>query len=49
MNFAAGANAGTFTFGSTVVFSPGDILQIAGPASADATFGDVGGILTGTY
>jgi hypothetical protein len=41
INFALGANVGTFTFASAVSFVAGDRLQLVNQATADTTLADV--------
>jgi hypothetical protein len=48
VNFAASASTGTWTQASDAVFAAGDLLEIDGPATADATLADVGITLSGT-
>lgn len=47
VNYAASATAGTWTQASDAVFAAGDLLEIDGPATADATLADVGINLAG--
>jgi hypothetical protein len=47
VNYAAGASVGTWTQASDAVFAAGDLLEIDGPATADATLADVGITLAG--
>jgi hypothetical protein len=47
INFAASAAVGTWTQASDAVFAAGDLLEIDGPATADATLADVGITLAG--
>ena len=47
INFAAGANSGTWTQAADAIFAAGDILEIDGPATADATLANVGITLAG--
>jgi hypothetical protein len=42
VNFASSATSGTWTQASDAVFAAGDILEIDGPATADATLSEVG-------
>ena len=48
LRFAASATLATFVFASPVSFAPGDRLQIAAPASPDATLADIAITLAGT-
>lgn len=48
VNFAIGASSGTWTLSSTTTFAAGDLLEIDGPGTADATLADVGITLSGT-
>jgi hypothetical protein len=48
VNFAIGAAVGTWTQASDANFSAGDVLEIDGPGTADATLADVGITLSGT-
>lgn len=48
INFPTGTAAGTWTLSSTTTFAAGDLLEIDGPATADATLADVGITLSGT-
>lgn len=48
VNFAASATTGIWTQASDAVFAAGDLLEIDGPATADATLQDVGITLAGT-
>lgn len=48
INFAASATTGTFTFSSAVTTAAGDIIQVTGPSTADATLADVSITLVGT-
>ncbi len=48
VNFAASSASGVWTQASDAAFSPGDLLEIDGPATADATLADVGITLAGT-
>jgi hypothetical protein len=45
---AAGSNIGSFSFANTVIFAPGDILEINGPIPADATLADPSITIVGT-
>jgi len=45
---AIGAHFATFTFASQVSLAAGDILAITGPASPDATYGNVSSNVVGT-
>lgn len=47
VNFATSASVGTWTQASDAVFAAGDLLEIDGPATADATLADVGITLAG--
>jgi hypothetical protein len=47
VNFAAAAAVGIWTQASDAVFAAGDLLEIDGPATADATLADVGITLAG--
>jgi hypothetical protein len=47
VNYAASASSGTWTQASDAVFAAGDLLEIDGPATADATLKDVGITLAG--
>ncbi|MGH9744737.1 MAG: DUF2793 domain-containing protein [Candidatus Acidiferrales bacterium] len=47
VNFAASASTGTWTQASDSTFAAGDILEIDGPGSADATLADIGITLAG--
>jgi len=47
VNFAAGAAVGTWTQAADAVFAAGDLLEIDGPATADATLANVGITLAG--
>jgi hypothetical protein len=47
VNYAASASVGTWTQASDAVFAAGDLLEIDGPATADATLADVGITLAG--
>jgi hypothetical protein len=47
VNYAASASSGTWTQASDSVFAAGDLLEIDGPATADATLADVGITLAG--
>jgi hypothetical protein len=47
VNYAIGAAVGTWTQASDAVFAAGDLLEIDGPATADATLADVGITLAG--
>lgn len=38
VNFAAGATSGTFTFATQISVLPGDVIIVAAPSTADATF-----------
>jgi hypothetical protein len=46
--FALGGASGAFTITTTTSFAAGDLLEIDGPATADATLADVGITLSGT-
>lgn len=48
VNFGSGATSATFVFVAAVTFVAGDILEIDGPATADATMVDVSITLIGT-
>lgn len=48
IDFAAGSNTATFTFGSQVVFSPGDKLDIKNAITGDITISDIAITLVGT-
>ncbi|WP_213308160.1 hypothetical protein [Paraburkholderia sacchari] len=48
ITFGAGATSGTFSFTSSVTTAAGDVIQVTGPATADATLGDVSITLVGT-
>lgn len=48
VNYAASATTGTWTQASTATFAAGDVLEIDGPATADASLADVGITLDGT-
>lgn len=41
INFAAGSTTGTFTFASAVTTTPGDIIAVTAPSTADSTFAGV--------
>lgn len=45
--YSAGTAVGVFTQASDANFAPGDLLEIDGPATADATLADVGITLYG--
>jgi hypothetical protein len=47
VNFAASGTSGTYTQGSDAVFAAGDLLELIGPATADATLADFGFVLAG--
>jgi hypothetical protein len=47
VTYAAAAAVGTWTQASDAVFAAGDLLEIDGPATADATLADVGITLAG--
>lgn len=47
VNFAASAASGTWTQASAANFAAGDVLEIDGPGTADATLADVGITLAG--
>jgi hypothetical protein len=47
VNYAASATSGTWTQASDAVFAAGDLLEIDGQATADATLADVGITLAG--
>jgi Protein of unknown function (DUF2793) len=47
VNFAASGTSGTFTQASDSVFAAGDLLELLGPATADATLADFGINLAG--
>jgi hypothetical protein len=47
VNFAASASSGIWTQASDATFAAGDVLEIDGPATADATLADVGITLAG--
>jgi hypothetical protein len=46
---SASGNSATFTCSSGHTFSAGDYLEIDGPATADATFGNIGASIAGTH
>ena len=46
--FAASGTVGTFTIGATISLAAADVLEIKGPATADATLANVNIILAGT-
>lgn len=48
VNYAASATAGTFTFSAAVTTTPGDIIEVVAPSSADATFAGPCVALAGT-
>jgi hypothetical protein len=41
LEFAAAATVGVFTQGTLVNFAAGDVIQISGPATADATLANI--------
>jgi hypothetical protein len=45
--FSASGTTGAFTQASAQTFAPGDILEVSGPATADATLANVGFTLQG--
>jgi hypothetical protein len=47
INYGAGSGTGTFTQASNAQFVAGDVLEIDGPATADATLAGVGITLAG--
>jgi hypothetical protein len=47
LNFAASASVGLWTQASDAVFAAADLLEIDGPATADATLADIGITLAG--
>ena len=47
VNFAASASSGIWTQASAATFAAGDVLEIDGPGTADATLADVGITLSG--
>lgn len=47
VNYASSSSSGTWTQASDAVFAAGDLLEIDGPATADATLADVGITLAG--
>lgn len=47
VNYAAASSSGTWTQASDAIFAAGDLLEIDGPATADATLADVGLTLAG--
>lgn len=47
VNFAIAATTGVFTQAADETFAAGDILEIDGPGTADATLSDVGIVLAG--
>jgi len=47
VNFAASGTTGTYTQASDAVFAAGDLLELLGPATADATLADFGFVLAG--
>jgi hypothetical protein len=47
VNYALGASVGTWTQASDSVFAAGDLLELDGPATADATLANVGITLAG--
>lgn len=47
INFAMSASTGVFTQAADQAFSPGDLLEIDGPATPDTTLADVGIVLWG--
>jgi hypothetical protein len=47
VNFAASGTSGTYTQASDAVFAAGDLLELLGPATADATLADFGFVLAG--
>jgi hypothetical protein len=48
VNFAISSATGIWTQAADATFGPGDLLEIDGPATADATLADVGITLAGT-
>jgi hypothetical protein len=48
ITFATSSSTGTFSFTSAISFSPGDVLEIDGPATADTTLANIGIDLLGT-
>lgn len=49
INFAAAATTATFTAASAVTMTPGQILTVTAPATADTTLANVSGTLVGTF
>ncbi len=49
INFAAAATTATFTAASAVTITPGQILTVTAPATADTTLANVSGTLVGTF
>jgi hypothetical protein len=47
VNFAASGTSGTYTQASDAVFAAGDLIELLGPATADATLADFGFVLAG--
>lgn len=49
ITFAASGTTGTFSFPSAVTFAVGDVLEIDGPANADATLANIAITLKGSW